>query len=76
MKKFLIILTSIIAIIVLAYFILQSLAESKIESFLQKEIEFKEVDVNLWKGSVKVFQPKFNRDGKNIQTEKIMQAYS
>ena len=55
----------------MAYFILQSLAESKIESFLQKEIEFKEVDVNLWKGSVKVIQPKFNKDGKNIQTEKI-----
>lgn len=53
------------------YFILQSLAESKIESFLKKEIEFEEVNVNLWKGSVRVFRPKLNKDGKNIQTEKI-----
>ncbi len=71
MKKFLIILTILIAILIVAYFILQNIAENKIENFLQKEIEFKEVNVNLWEGSVKILQPKFNKNGRKIQTDNI-----
>lgn len=72
MKKLIIVFASIFLILIIVYFVLQNIVENKIENLLQEKIEFEEVDVNLWDGKIKITQPTFSKNGKNIQSHNLI----
>ena len=68
--KKLIIFISIILIVVIAYFVAQSVIANKIEKALSKEIEYEEVDLSLWTGSLEILKPIYHKQNKNINANK------
>jgi len=68
--KKLIIFISVILILVIAYFVGQSIATNKVEKALAKEIDFEEVDVSLWSGKLEVKQPTYQKNNSVIKSDK------
>ena len=70
MKKTIAII-SVFLLLIAGYFVAQLVAKNKIEKTLAKEIEFKEVSVNLLGGKVEVLQAKYDKNAKSLITDKI-----
>ena len=70
MKKTIAII-SVFLLLIAGYFVAQLVAKNKIEKTLAKEIEFKEVSVNLLGGKVEVLQAKYDKNAKSLITNKI-----